>query len=64
MIPCELPVQAFERRAAERASTVVREDRDIGLDLDRIVWDPEYRREIIEQLASLASDSGTADKPG
>ena len=24
----------------------------------------KYRREIIEQLASLASDSGTADKPG
>jgi len=64
MIPSQPPVQAFERRAADRASRDAREDRDIGLDLDRIVWDPEYRREIIERLASLASDPGTADKPG
>jgi hypothetical protein len=38
-------------------------ERDIGLDLDRIVWDPEYRREIIDRLASTESESGTADKP-
>jgi hypothetical protein len=38
-------------------------DRDIGLDLDRIVWDPEYRREVIDRLASTESESGTADKP-
>jgi len=64
MIPSQPPVQAFRRRVANGASRDAREDRDIGLDLDRIVWDPEYRREIIERLASLASDPGTADKPG
>ena len=64
MIPCHPQVRAFGRRTGNRASTYGREDHNIGLDLDRIVWDPEYRREIIERLASLASDSGTADKPG
>lgn len=38
-------------------------DGDIGLDLDRIVWDPEYRREIIDRLASRELEFGTADKP-
>lgn len=50
--------------AGNRVATDMRDDRDIGLDLDRIVWDPEYRREIIERLASTESESGTADKPG
>ncbi|MGH3262444.1 MAG: hypothetical protein ACRDNS_10640 [Trebonia sp.] len=47
-----------------RASADARDDRDIGLDLERIVWDPEYRREMIERLASTESGPGTADKPG
>lgn len=47
-----------------RSAANKREDRDIGLDLDRIVWDPEYRREMIERLASTESESGTADKLG
>jgi len=41
-----------------------RDPGDFGLDLDRTVWDPEYRREVIERLATMASDPGIADKPG
>jgi len=63
----ELPIKPDQRERATQtgpASTVNREDRDVGLDLDRIVWDPEYRREVIERLASQVSDPGYADKPG
>ena len=63
-MPLQSQAPALALTARNSASADARAERDIGLDLDRIVWDPEYRREIIERLASLASDPGTADKPG
>ena len=62
----ELPIEPRRQKTTQTgpASALAREDRDIGLDLNRIVWDPEYRRKVIERLASQASDPGNADKPG
>jgi hypothetical protein len=47
-----------ETEQVEPASSMPREDRDTGLDLERTVWDPEYRSRVIKQLASRASGSG------
>lgn len=40
------------------ATALSRNDPETGLDLDRVVWDPEYRRAAIELLADCDASSG------
>lgn len=57
MLPMPSPVPA----AVHIRLPVVAADRDPDVDLDRVVWDPDYRRSVIDQLAREArSRSGDA----
>lgn len=64
MITLRSSMRSGSQTNGDRASTDAHDDRDIGLDLDRIIWDPEYRREIIDRLGSTGSEPGAADRPG
>lgn len=61
-----LPIEPRLQKATQSgpASAADWKDHNLGLDLNRIGWDAENRREVVERLISRASDPGGVDRPG